>query len=533
MRILTLLLAAAPLFADPVISARKGNQLTIRFDNGDLEIEFVTPSVFRVRRGLAGPPKRPLAEKAVDIKTSVSKQGLRLETNEFFLDVTPNGLLRVSLPALELYREESVSMADGKAEIQVHAAASERFYGLGPRPQDALDARGLVLQPATPFYISGRGYALWMATPTPFRFDVAKTNSQRLSITTSGVERVEYYFDYGPSLKEMWDGKLRASGAVEVPGSEIAFISGPRVPRGVTSLKEASLCGDARALVHATLSGLPIPAIDLSNYRTADDVTFRRAARLAAFAPAARDSAGMPFEGAKETMAQETRNFRKRLLHFLITYTDETRARGYPIIHPLLHQFPRDPIAGQHIDEYMFGDEFLVIPVCESAALKNVYLPMGNWTDWNTHKQYKGRQNADVPVPADGLIVLVKNGSIVPLAGLQPGEPTELHYFPTNGGEFFLLEPDIAEWTQAHAGPAADIYRVEVESKVSRRYEWVVYQMNKPRQVVQVDGGAFAEAAQVGPLAPRQWRYNAAARTVRIGIDAAAGSDVIVNLLFQ
>ena len=58
-----------------------------------------------------------------------------------------------------------------------------------------------------------------------------------------------------------------------------------------------------------------------------------------------------------------------------------------------------------------------------------------------------------------------------------------LHYFPKAGGEFFLLEGDIAEYSQVHAAPALDIIRLEIESKKDRDYQWVVHHVERPSGV--------------------------------------------------
>ena len=44
-----------------------------------------------------------------------------------------------------------------------------------------------------------------------------------------------------------------------------------------------------------------------------------------------------------------------------------------------------------------------------------------------------------------------------------------LHYFPKLGGEFFLLEGDIAEYSQVHAAPALDFMRLEIEVEEGSR----------------------------------------------------------------
>ncbi len=528
-----LLLSSAGMCADPVIASRKDNTLVLRYPGGEVELEFTSASAFRVRRGLAGPPRKPITDSKIEPKISTSAQGVSFETNEIRVTVSPRGLITVKLPAgVELYSEEVAAVGEGKARLELRSPASEQFYGGGPRAESAMSARGLVLQPVPPFLVSSRGYAFWPMTPAAFTFDLAKTRAEHVSVEAVGTERLEYVFAYGPSMKEIWEEKLRIAGAPDVRGNEIEWVVGPRLPRGVTGLGTDNLCAAGHALPHASFSGVMLPAIDLSRFRTVDDVTFRRAARLAAFSPVVQNSSGLEFEGAKAAYANEARTMRKRLIHFLNTYADESRSRGYPVVHTLLHQFPRDPEAGRHIDSYMFGDEFLVSPVCDGAKEKQIYLPMGNWTDFNTRKEYRGRQTVTLPVPDDGLILLAKNGSLIPFASPDPKGPTELHYFPRNGGEFFILEPEIGEWTQAHAGPAVDIYRVEIESKVARRYEWVIYHMDKPSTVLQIEGRTYVETTREGVLNPGEWRYDASTRTVRIGVNADAGADIIVNLEF-
>ncbi|MBL8230869.1 MAG: hypothetical protein JNL98_20410, partial [Bryobacterales bacterium] len=151
---------------------------------------------------------------------------------------------------------------------------------------------------------------------------------------------------------------------------------------------------------------------------------------------------------------------------------------------------------------------------------------------WDTGRTYSGKREVMMDAPSDGVMVLVKSGSVIPRNGVNPGDPTELHYFPKNGGEFFIYEPTVADYTQAHASPAADIYRVEIESKVYRKYEWVLHHMDKPVAVEQVQGPQYQETQAAGPIAPGKWRYDAKARTLHIGVDAAAYSDIIVNARF-
>ncbi|MBV6431096.1 MAG: hypothetical protein IANPNBLG_01218 [Bryobacteraceae bacterium] len=542
-RLVWLALAALSLQAQhSVFWERKQNTFHLKLEAGpEMEVEFVTPSTFRVRRGLAGPARRPIAASVLQVDVSATPAGARFETDALILHVSRHeGLLAVRLPSsIGLYSETAASVHGGGSLLELAAHPGEEFFGLGARPQAVAGARGLALKTETPFFVSTRGYALWMGTPGAFEFDMAKSKSGSVRIAGSGMERLEYYFAFGPSLKEIWEERLKVDGPIPDPAPrDLEMIPGPRLPRGASRLPafdqtgQDLLCGEARALVHASLSGILMPAFDLARYRGAELDVFRRAANLGALAPIFQDSQPLAFEGSKADIVAGTRAFRKRLNYFLLAYADEARARGYPILHPMFHQYPHDIEAREHTDSFLLGDELLVAPVCDGAPQKRVYLPLGIWTNWDTGKEEKGRRAVTVDTPAGGVIVFVKNGSILPLGGVSESDPMQLHYYPKSGGEFFLYEPGAIDYSQAHAGPAADIYRLEMESKVDRDYEWVVHNMDQPKSVEQVEGGPFRQTQADGPAGPGQWRYDAANRAVHVGIHAPARSDIIVNLRF-
>lgn len=533
-----LLCAAAASAQSTLKWARNRNTFLVELAGQSMELELVSAATFRIRRGVPGPPKKPIADSTVDCKAADVEAGLRLQTAELVIEVTgENTLVRVSLPAgLRLFSETAARIAEGKALLEIESPATEKYYGFGPRPDAQLDARGLVVKPKPAFFVSSRGYAFWTGTAAGFTFDVARARPDRVQISGDGLERLEYYFAFGPSLKEIWDERLKVEAGPGSPtAAEYELLVHQRLPKGAMPIGGAqsagSLCGDARALVHASLSGVLLPAFDLGRYRDAPDEMFRRASGLGVFAPVLYDSSAASYSGVKAAIVEETKQLRRRLSHFLVTYADEARSRGYPVLHPLMHQYPRDPEAGAQIDAFLFGDELLLAPSCEGAT-REVYLPQGIWTEWHSGRMHTGRKRIAVEAPESGVAVLARNGTIVPLAGLKPDDATELHYFPKLGAEFFLYEPEVYDYSQAHASPAADIYRLEMESKVTRRYEWVVHHSGRLAQVNLVGGGAMEEVPN-GPLKPGQWRYDAGRRTAHIMIQATAHSDVIVNLEFS
>lgn len=532
-RLAGLLLLAGLLRGQQIVTwQRKHNTFEVLLDAGALELELVSPSTFGVRRGPPAPPRRALTSEPVSCTATGSNLGLTLETRDLRIEIAQSSLISVfTASGLRLYAESFTRLAPERLQMEIQLAANERIYGLGPRAHAEADARGLRLQPQAPFYFSSRGYAFWASTPAAYVIDVAQTRSDRLRIEAAAMGRWEYFIAFGPALKDIWEERAKVFPLTDPPlENDLELLPASRLPKAAALLPPGDgLCHDARALVHASLSGVLVPAFDLGRYRDQDPETYRRAAWLGAHAPVFVDSAP-PDAEPLQTIRLQAEKLRRRLIPFLLAYADETRTRGYPMLHPLLHQFPNDAEAWRSAGTYMLGDELLVVPACDGARGQAVYLPMGEWTDLESGQRYAGRRQASIAIPAQGVAVLARNGSILPLEGAELGAPMQLHYFPKLAGEFFLYEVNAGAYSQAHAAPAADIWRLEMESKVERRYEWVVHHIDRPKAVEQVGGPAYREAETSGPPAPGAWRWDGVRRRLHIGIQAAAGSDVIVNV---
>ena len=202
------------------------------------------------------------------------------------------------------------------------------------------------------------------------------------------------------------------------------------------------------------------------------------------------------------------------------------------MIHPLAMQFPGDAHGAAIEDEFLFGDEILVAPALDTVNHRKVYLPMGRWTDLASNTTYKGKQTYEIEVPEHAPALLVKNGSLIPLAAERAGDPMELHYFPSLGGEFFLAEEGLWYPSQFHASPAGDYYRLETESKKDRDYEWIVHHLPKPLKVAEGDD-VYLEVADRTMLANGCWYHDAAHGNLHVRQGARAGADQIINILFQ
>jgi alpha-glucosidase (family GH31 glycosyl hydrolase) len=182
-------------------------------------------------------------------------------------------------------------------------------------------------------------------------------------------------------------------------------------------------------------------------------------------------------------------------------------------------QFPRDLEADKYTDETMLGDELLL------AAGQNVYLPQGIWTNLKSNAISRGRQVIRINDPP---AVFARNGSIVPMTA---ADTLELHYFPKLGAEFFLYEEDVSDYSQVHAAPAADIIRLEIESKMARDYTWIIHHIQRATSVG-FGATAFSEVKTLQELRDRTWYYDPDAQNLYARDRVRAGQDHIVNLTF-
>jgi len=491
---------------------RAGNTYQLKFTEGDGQIEWISASSFRFTRSWSGGVAlhEPLSGEPVEIKASGVDGKFRFETRYLAVEIDDAGAhLRVD----DSKSKRLLASTIGKGAVESAIAAGERFYGLGPRRSAKLDLRGSVIETERPFLVSSAGYGEYFPAPGQYKFDLGASQPGRRR-TLAPDERIEFFFYYGPTPKEIFDQHLTVAG--EDRGTyEFTLRDRGAAARAGTwaTLREA-----IAEMEHASFSGIMAAPFDLGPFQAAGGRLYESAARLASMLPRV-----LTARGDRSLLIDE----RQRWIPYLAAYGYEARVRGNPFVRPLEMEFPDDGRAAGRMGEFMIGDELLVAPRLSEESKVGVYLPPGIWTDLRTNAVYRGRQEVVVDA-ADSMPLFSRNGQIVPIA--ESGV-YELHYFPKLGGEFFLYESGIPDVTQVHAAPAVDDYRVEIESQVARDYEWVIRHIGKCTKVVG-DGVAFTEVRDRKELADRTWYYDAAIEAIRIRIHARAGADHIVNVSF-
>jgi alpha-D-xyloside xylohydrolase len=103
-----------------------------------------------------------------------------------------------------------------------------------------------------------------------------------------------------------------------------------------------------------------------------------------------------------------------RLMPYVYAQAKDSSERGLPMVRALFIEYPGDPGSWQVDDEYLFGSDILVAPLMESgASARNVYLPPGQWIDYQTGSVYAGGWH-DIAAGQIPVAMLVRDGAVIP-----------------------------------------------------------------------------------------------------------------------
>lgn len=103
-----------------------------------------------------------------------------------------------------------------------------------------------------------------------------------------------------------------------------------------------------------------------------------------------------------------------RLMPYVYAQAKDASERGLPMVRALFVEYPDDPGAWQVDDEYLFGSDILVAPLMETGmGSRDVYLPSGQWIDYQTNQVYSGGwhniESGQIPV-----VMMVREGAVIP-----------------------------------------------------------------------------------------------------------------------
>jgi alpha-D-xyloside xylohydrolase len=100
-------------------------------------------------------------------------------------------------------------------------------------------------------------------------------------------------------------------------------------------------------------------------------------------------------------------------------------------------------------DQYMVGDSMLVAPLFMGQTSREVFLPKGNWYDFETGECFDGGQVINISAGLDKLPIFVREGGIIPMMPVlqyapKAGDsvPLEILHFGNKSGTFRLYDDD-------------------------------------------------------------------------------------------
>jgi alpha-glucosidase len=117
------------------------------------------------------------------------------------------------------------------------------------------------------------------------------------------------------------------------------------------------------------------------------------------------------------------------------------------MLRPMYYEYPDAPEAYDSRGQYVFGDDMIVAPVTAEAdadtelATQSVWLPEGEWIEWQTGARLKGGQRYTRNYSLSQIPVFVRAGAIIPMmpkmshTAEKPIDPLILEALPGAKGE--------------------------------------------------------------------------------------------------
>jgi alpha-D-xyloside xylohydrolase len=113
-----------------------------------------------------------------------------------------------------------------------------------------------------------------------------------------------------------------------------------------------------------------------------------------------------------------TRKFTKlklSLMPYLARVANEAHTHGWPMMRPMLLEFPGDRAAATLDTQYMLGDALLVAPVFSGRGDVEYYVPAGTWTHLLSGVQVTGPRWVTERHALDSLPLLVRPDTVLPV----------------------------------------------------------------------------------------------------------------------
>ena len=137
-------------------------------------------------------------------------------------------------------------------------------------------------------------------------------------------------------------------------------------------------------------------------------------------------------------------SLRYRLIPYIYSMAHIAERTGMPILRGMPLAFPDDPAGDSLINQYLFGDAFLV-----AAFTDKMHLPEGQWMDLWTGVMHTGPKDIVCEVPKErGGPLFIRAGAIIPQyplmdhVGQRSVETVTVDVYPSGESSFTMYEDD-------------------------------------------------------------------------------------------
>ena len=211
------------------------------------------------------------------------------------------------------------------------------------------------------------------------------------------------------------------------------------------------------------------------------------------------------------TIMRRYLRLRHRLIPMLYTAAWAAHRDDVSVVRPLYHDHPHEGGAYRHRDQYLLGENLLIVPITEprerlsQLATVSAWLPAGEWVDLITGLRYRGGGDVQLTRGLDEYPVLARSGSVIPMdadpMSRADAAPTHMELVVIPGaGSSTLIEDDGSATPQ----PGVVHFRQSVEVRSDGRADITVAASHSgaamaARQVsVRVIGVQDIESASMG-----------------------------------
>jgi len=231
---------------------------------------------------------------------------------------------------------------------------------------------------------------------------------------------------------------------------------------GDNRAEDDHMLAGVRLLTSLGLSGVAFTGMDIGGFTgNPSPGLYSRWMQLGAFIPYFRNHTSLNSRAAEpwvfgEDILDNTRRYisaRYTLLPYIYSAFREASLDGMPVARSLAINYTYDSLIydPRYQNEYLFGDDLLVMPQPSGLTTTKIYLPQGEWYDAYTDERHTGGREEFIGLSVDHLPVYVKAGSIIPRQSLiqntteHPSDTLDLHVYESATPNSFMYYEDDGE----------------------------------------------------------------------------------------